>query len=415
MKNPARPNSASKSLTAVLVYLLFIMPLPAARAGSSMGFSQTAVDRPAKQETDLPRLREAVQARLNELHKNAEFPGATVGFILADGRYAAVSTGLADLERQTPLKPRDRLLAGSIGKTFFAALALQLVEEGRLSLDRKIAEWLARDPWFQRLPNAKEITVRQLMNHTSGLEEYYPLNNFIEGLRNNPDRVFQPELLLEPLLDRKALFAAGQGWSYADTNYILLGMIIERITKKSLYSEVERRILKPLALTRTIPSNRRRLPEVITGYSMPNSPFGFEGRVILDGKFIINPQFEWAGGGYASTAEDLARWAKALYEGKLFNKKMLAEMLEAVPAKTGRGDKYGLGVQVRESDWGVSYGHSGWFPGYLSNMEYFPEHKVAIAIQFNTDAARKLKKNYRAYVADIARIIIGEPATKKAS
>jgi D-alanyl-D-alanine carboxypeptidase len=142
---------------------------------------------------------------------------------------------------------------------------------------------------------------------------------------------------------------------------------------------------------------------------MANSPFGFEGRVIRDGRFIINPQFEWAGGGYASTAEELARWAKALYEGKIFKQSMLAEMLKAVPARTGRGDQYGLGVQVRQSGWGVSYGHGGWFPGYLSEMEYFPEHRVAIAIQVNTDDRRRLKKGLRAYIADAARIVMGNP------
>jgi D-alanyl-D-alanine carboxypeptidase len=137
--------------------------------------------------------------------------------------------------------------------------------------------------------------------------------------------------------------------------------------------------------------------------------------VIVDGKFVINPQMEWTGGGFASTAEDLARWAKALYEGRIVKKPYLEQMLEAVEAKTGRGDKYGLGVQVRQSEWGISYGHGGWFPGYRSEMEYFPEHRVAIAIQFNTDAARTFKKGLRAYIADFARIIMGEPSAKKAA
>ncbi len=389
---------------------------PAAKAfHSTPSFKQLAASQTAKSSEDLQRLRANVQAKLDELHRNAEFPGATVGFILADGRFASVSTGLADVENKTPLQPTDKMLAGSIGKTYFAAVVMQLVQEGKLHLDEKIEKWFGRDKWFARLPNAKEITVKMLMNHTSGLAEYYELKGFMNTLRTKPDLVFTPEILVECVLDSQPLFRAGQGWAYADTNYILVGMIAERITKKSLYSEVEKRILKPLKLTRTTPSNRRALPGVITGYSMPNSPFGFEGRVIKDGKFIINPQFEWAGGGYASTAEELARWAKALYEGKVFQPAMLEQMLEAVPAKTGRGDKYGLGVQVRQSHWGASYGHGGWFPGYLSEMEYFPEHKVAIAIQVNTDAGRKLKKGLRAYITDVARIVIGEAVNKKAA
>jgi D-alanyl-D-alanine carboxypeptidase len=408
----------SKKLRIALLAILCCNPL-ATQAENllqpSPSLRQAAASQTVKPAEDVQRLRASVQAKLNELHKNAEFPGATVGFILADGRFASVSTGLADIENQTPLQPTDRMLAGSIGKTYFAAVVMQLVQEGKLRLDEKLEKWFGRDRWFARLPNGREITVKMLMNHTSGLAEYYQLKGFMERLRTKPDLAFKPEALVECVLDSKPLFAAGQGWSYADTNYILVGMIVERITGKSLYSEVERRILKPLNLTRTIPSNRRVLPGVITGYSMPNSPFGFEGRVIRDGKFIINPQFEWAGGGYAATAEELARWAKALYEGKILKPAMLEQMLEAVPAKTGRGDKYGLGVQVRQSNWGASYGHGGWFPGYLSEMEYFPEHKVAIAIQVNTDAARKLKKGLRAYIADVARIVIGEAANKKAA
>jgi D-alanyl-D-alanine carboxypeptidase len=411
MKIVARYKFMSKKLCLALLVTLFISP---SASQAAHGFPtpsvrlQTAAKPAPKSSQELQALRARVQAKLDELHKNAEFPGASVGFILADGSFASASTGLADLENQRPLRPTDRMLAGSIGKTYFAAVVMQLVQEGKLNLDDKIDKWFGREPWFARLPNGKEISLRMLMNHSSGLAEYYELKGFIETLRTKPDMAFKPEVLVECVLDSKPLFAAGQGWSYADTNYILVGMIVERITKKSLYAEVERRILKPLQLTHTRPSDRRVLPGVITGYSMPNSPFGFEGRVIKDGKFIINPQFEWAGGGYASTAEELARWAKALYEGRAFSPAMLEQMLAALPAKTGRGDKYGLGVQVRQSNWGISYGHGGWFPGYLSEMEYFPEHKVAIAIQVNTDARQKLKKGLRAYIADIARLVIGE-------
>jgi D-alanyl-D-alanine carboxypeptidase len=367
----------------------------------------------SKKNDKLARLRQAVQTKLNELHAGADWPGATVGFVLDEGGAASVSTGLADVEERTLLKPSDRLLAGSIGKTFVAAVTLQLVQEGKLNLDDKIERWFAREPWFNRLPNAKTITVRMLMNHTSGISEHVLNERFIVDLKKDPDKVWTPEELIAYILDSPALFPAGAGWSYADTNYILVGMIFERITGKNLYQEVDRRLLKPLKLNNTVPSDRRIIPGVITGYSRPNSPFGFEGRVIRDGKFIINPQMEWTGGGFASTAEDLARWAKALYEGKAFKKTYLDEMLKGVEAKTGKGDKYGLGVQVRQSEWGTSYGHGGWFPGYLSEMEYFPDHKFAVAIQFNTDASRKLKRSLRAYIADIARIIASETAAKQ--
>jgi D-alanyl-D-alanine carboxypeptidase len=368
---------------------------------------------------DLSALLASLQAKLNELHQAASFPGATIGFVLPDGRSGSVSVGLADVENKIPLKPTDRMLAGSIGKTYVSAAILQVVQEGKLDLDMKIERWFETDSWFPRLPNAKDITLRMLMNHSSGIPEHVLNKDFIAEMKKDPDRIWKPEELVAYILDAKPLFPAGQGWSYADTNYILAGMIFERVTKKTVYGEVERRILKPFKLERTIPSDRRVLPEVIIGYSMPNSPFGFEGRVIVDGKFIINPQMEWTGGGFASTAEDLARWTKLLYEGKVLKKETLDQMLTGVDAKEGRGsgagNKYGLAVQIRPSEWGVSYGHGVWFPGYLSEMEYFPRHRVAVAVQFNTDASRTLKKGPRAYIADAMRIIVAEIEKKKAA
>jgi D-alanyl-D-alanine carboxypeptidase len=368
-------------------------------------------------DAELYRLSKAVEAKLGELHKAAEFPGVTVGFALPDGRSASVSAGLADLERKTPLVPKDRMLAGSIGKTFAAAVTLQLVAEGKLNLDDPLEKWFGREPWFARLPNARDITLRMLMNHTSGIPEHVLDEKFIEALRANPDRVWRPEELIAYVFDKKPLFAAGKGWSYADTNYILVGMVFERVSGKKLYSEVARRILKPLALSDTIPSDRRALPGVITGYSRPDSPFKFTGRVIVDGKFVANPQMEWTGGGFASTAGDLARWAKALYEGRVLGKRELEQMLAGVDATGGRGagGSYGLAVQIRNSEWGRSYGHGGWFPGYLSEMEYFPEKRIAVAIQFNTDNVRQLKRGPRAYIAEVMRIILGEAAMKKAA
>lgn len=373
----------------------------------------------APTDTEVAALLTSLQLKLNELHKSASFPGATIGFVLPDGRSGSVSVGLADVENKTPLKPTDRMLAGSIGKTYVSAVTLQAVQEGKLDLDAQIERWLRAEPWFPRLPNAKDITLRMLMNHSSGIPEHVLDKDFIAAMKKDPDRIWRPAELIAYILDAKPLFAAGHGWSYADTNYILVGMIFERVTKKTVYGEVQRRILKPLKLDRTIPSDRRVLPDVITGYSMPNSPFGFEGRLILDGKFIINPQMEWTGGGFASTAEDLARWAKLLYEGKVLKKEMLDQMLTGVAANEGRGggadNKYGLAVQIRTSEWGVSYGHGGWFPGYRSEMEYFPQHKVAVAVQFNTDDGRAMKKSLRAYIADAMRIIIGEVEKKKAA
>jgi D-alanyl-D-alanine carboxypeptidase len=320
--------------------------------------------------------------------------------------------GYSDIESESPLKPAQRMLAGSIGKTFVSAVTLQLVDEGKLDLDDRIEKWMGKEPWFDRLPNARQITLRMLMNHTSGIPEHVLNKDFIKTLLEQPDKVWKPEELIAFILDRAPLFEAGEGWAYADTNYILVGMVFERVSGRTVYGEIARRFLNPLRLKGTTPSNSRVILGLIPGYVSPNSPFGFEGRTIIDGKFVVNPQMEWCGGGFASTAEDLAKWARALYEGRVLRQATLEQLLDAVPAKTGQGHKYGLGAQVRPTDWGVTYGHGGWFPGYLSEVEYFPKQRTAIAVQFNTDNFGKLKRRTHDYVVEMAQIVFGAPDNK---
>src|SRR6188474_1626052 len=309
--------------------------------------------------SDATSLKQALQVKLDEWHKAGSFPGATLGVVLANGESFGLAVGVSDRELKTPMKPNDRMLAGSVGKTFAAATALQLIKEGKIGLDDKIEKYLGREPWFSRLPNAKDITVRQLMNHTSGLVRYEFKERFTKDLTANPEKVWKPAELVAYLLDEKPPFAAGQGWDYSDTNYIVLGMIIEKVTGKKFYDEANRRLIKPLKLTDTIPQDGPRLKGVVQGYAGPNNPFGGTDAMIVNGKFAINPQFEWTGGGYASTAHDLARWAKMIYEGKAFSPDLLPQVLDGVSAPMlGRETKYGLGVIIRNTPLGTTYGHS---------------------------------------------------------
>ena len=354
-------------------------------------------------------LRTALQLKLEEWHKAGNFPGATLGVVLANGESFSLAVGLADRELKSPMKPNSRMLAGSVGKTFAAATALQLVAEGKIGLDDKIEKYLGREPWFSRLPNAREITVRQLMNHTSGLVRYEFKDQFTKDLTANPDRVWKPAELVSYLLDEKPPFEAGKGWDYSDTNYIVLGMIIEKVTGNKFYDEANIRLIKPLKLTDTIPQDGPRLKGVVQGYAGSNNPFGGKDAMILDGKFAINPQFEWTGGGYASTSHDLARWAKMIYEGKAFSSTLLPQVLDGVPAPMlGRESKYGLGVIIRQTTAGASYGHSGFFPGYLTDMMYFPDSKVAVALQVNTSVGRNLGKPLSRVLVEVMEVIRSE-------
>ncbi|HKO99154.1 MAG TPA: serine hydrolase domain-containing protein [Pyrinomonadaceae bacterium] len=356
-------------------------------------------------------LQQELQQKLNEFHAAGKFPGATAGFALQDGTSFGLAFGLSSIEPKVAMTPDHLLIQGSVGKTYVAAVALQLVQEKKLGLDDKIEKYLGGLKWFSRLPNAGDITVRMLMNHTSGLVRYEFKEQFTKDLTADPNRVWKPQELVSYILDTAAPFAAGQGWEYSDTNYIVLGMIIEKITGSTYYRELSRRVLRPLKLTQTFPTDRRTIAGLSQGYAGKDNPFGGSDAMIKDGTMIINPQFEWTGGGIASTASDLARWARLLYEGKAFEKSLLDRMLEGVPAKLGPEAKYGLGVIIRPTPLGISFGHSGFFPGYITEAMYFPQIKTAVAVQVNTSVPRATPKSLRAFIVELAQVIADEQKT----
>ena len=350
-------------------------------AGIAIASAQAIPDRP---------LKDRIQSYLDEWRTSATFPGAAVGVVLKDGTSFAVTTGVADRATGTPVKSDDLFMAGSTGKTFFAAVAAQLIEAGTLDLDAPISRYLGRRPWFARLPNAKDITVRMLMTHTSGLVRYEMNPKFTADLRAQPDKSWTPEEEIGYLLDATPPFAAGQGWDYSDTNYIVLGMILEQITGTKLYDEVQRRFLGPLKLTRVVPTTSRRIPGLVAGYAGARDPLGLPDEVLKNGEFVVNPQFEWTGGGYATSPLDLARWGHELYAGRALSQTTRARMIDAaVPARLGPETKYGLGVIVRErTPAGPTWGHSGFFPGYVTELVHFRDTGTTLAIQVNSSDGR---------------------------
>ncbi|HEX6313891.1 MAG TPA: serine hydrolase domain-containing protein [Gemmatimonadaceae bacterium] len=355
-------------------------------------------------------LQERLQTRLDSLHRAGQFAGAQIGVALPDGSVIAVATGLADTAKKEAMTTGHLLLQGSVGKTYASAVALQLVHEGRIALDDPIAKYLGSEPWFHRLPNAQSITIRQLMNHTSGLVRYEFNERFTADLTASPDRVWKPHELVSYILDTTAPFAAGQGWDYSDTNYIVLGMIMEKVTGRAYYDLARERVLGPAGLTATVPSDARAIRGLANGYAGANNPFGGTDAMLVEGRMVINPQFEWTGGGMASTAADLARWGKWLYEGKAFDPSMLPRLLDGVPARLGQNTRYGLGVIIRETPSGTVYGHSGFFPGYQAEMLYLPSAKAAIAFQVNSSVPGALGRGVSParFAIEIAGIVTGE-------
>lgn len=351
-----------------------------------------------------------LQARLDSLHRGGRFAGAQLAIALPDGSTMAFAVGHADTAKREVMTTRHLLLQGSVGKTYASAVAMQLVHEGRFALDEPISKYLGSEPWFARLPNAQSITIRQLMNHTSGLVRYEFNERFTADLTASPDRVWKPHELVAYLLDTAAPFAAGQGWDYSDTNYIVLGMIMEKVTGRPFYDLARDRVLRPARLEETIPSDARVIRGLSNGYAGANNPFGGSDAMLVDGRMVINPQFEWTGGGMASSARDLARWGKRLYDGAAFDPSMLPKLLDGVPARLGQNTKYGLGVIIRETPLGTLYGHSGFFPGYQAEMLYLPTLKAAVAFQVNSSVPGSLGRGMSPgrFAIDVATMVSEE-------
>jgi D-alanyl-D-alanine carboxypeptidase len=364
---------------------------------------------------DTARVRLRFQAELDRLARQEGFPGATAAALLPDGRIIGAATGMADKERRIPMRPDTRMLGASIGKMFVAATALSLVHEGALDLDAPIGRWLEREPWFPRLQGGEAMTLRMLLSHAAGVGNHYRDTAFTEawarGRRVDPDYAPPPRELIEYVLDRPPQYPLGMGYSYTDTGYLLVGLIIENATGQRYYDLVARRFLRPLGLRATGPSDRRLLRGLAAGYSAPDNRFHLPEKGMAGGRLVWNPAIEWTGGGLVTNSMDLVRWAGALFGGRALPPAALAEMLAGLPdnpAREPEGSRYALGVRIADTPLGVYYGHGGSIPGYRSYLAYYPDRKAAVAIQLNTDAPPYHDRIATTYLPALAKVVLDD-------
>jgi D-alanyl-D-alanine carboxypeptidase len=270
------------------------------------------------------------------------------------------AAGVSDAEFGTPMTTERRFLIGSVTKTFVAAVVLQLVDEGALALDEEVG------------PLAEGVTLRQLLNHTSGLPEYYAdFDSLIAPYR--ADRGHKPNLTpraaLELVHDRPRLFPPGAGWEYSGGNYLALGLIVEETTGATLRDELRRRIIKPLGLGGTDLRDRAGLAR---GYLMPGNPVFPDAGEGLDDVTDLE-LFGWGSGEMVSTASDVARFLQALLGGELLTPEIRAELLITVPSDWEESDGYGLGIEEvsslmgqAPSPCGSAWGHLGFAMGHTT-------------------------------------------------
>ena len=339
---------------------------------------------------DAPAISTQLQAMLEDFHDRYAFPGATAAIVLPDGTLVTAATGLADVEAARVMTPETPMLAASIGKTFVAATVLALESEGSLSRADLLSMHLGDRPWFDALPNADTITINHLLHHTSGLPDHVHLPEFQQawaGLATG-EGDFDPERLVAFVAGEAPLFEAGTPWAYSDTGYVLLGLVIGAVTGRPWQEAVITRFLEPLDLTGTIPSDRPDLPGLAIGYVAPDNPFGMPERTAdVEGRLLWTPAVESAGGGFASTSADLARWGYLLFGGAAMDPPYLDRLLDGVPVDPDApGILYGAGVAIHaETPNGPVYGHGGWIPAYVSSLRHYADHDVTVAFQINTD------------------------------
>lgn len=328
------------------------------------------------------------------LRQTYDLPGVTAALRLPDGAIVTATDGFADVERQVAMTPATRLQGGSTGKTFVAAIALQLVEEGVLDLDAPISRWLGDAPWFDRLPNGPSIRLRHLLSHSAGLVDHVDEPSFALRVAwrrwTDPARAFTPEELVDVVLDREPLFAPGDGYRYTDTGYILVGLVIEKATGRRYEDLLTERILVPLALGDVRIADTMRIEGLAPGYvdaNMLTFLAGLAGKNMSDdGTLELNPGTEWTGGGLATTPSMLVSFYAALADGRVVAPETLQHMMADGPAIPDRpGARYGYGLYVDDGALGRAFGHGGWYPGYRTIVRHWLEPHVTLAVQTNAD------------------------------
>jgi D-alanyl-D-alanine carboxypeptidase len=267
-----------------------------------------------------------------------------------------LASGVPRLDAPEPLRPDARFRIGSLTKTFVATVALQLVAEGRLGLDDPVSRWLP-----DVLPNGSAITLRMLLNHTSGLYNYTSSPIFQEWAFTTPTRPLAPDDLVALATAQPATFPPGEGWAYSNTGYVVAGLMIEAAAGRDIENLVRERILDPLDLDDT--SFPRRAPNISGYHANGYLPPSLTGEGYWD-VTKLSPTLTWAAGGMISTADDVHRFFAALLGGELLTPATLTEMLTTVPVAEGWG--YGLGIESLEYTCGTVWGHSGSVQGYFT-------------------------------------------------
>jgi len=327
-----------------------------------------------------------LQAQLDRLRTRLGIPGASATIVFRDGTSWTGVSGLADVSRKVPVADGTAFAVGSISKTYTAALILALAGDGKIGLDKPAASYL---PGFAL---DKRITVRMLLDHTSGLDDFFLHGPIDTALQKAPAAHWSVARTLKYVA--KPYFPPGKGYHYSNTNYLYLGLIAEGVTKMPLGKALHERFFGPLGLDSTwYQAAEKPRAKTAHGYRLVGTSRTAPPIDLSDGTGIVpfTSVVTAAGGAgsIATTSEDAATWARLLYSGRVLGPEMTAEMLRGVGLTAAYKPPvpYGLGVQSFSIDGRPTVGHSGTLLGFRAAMRYLPGEATTITVLTNQSRA----------------------------
>lgn len=310
---------------------------------------------------------QAALDRIVDTHMaDQDIPGVAAGaWIPGHGNWVRVA-GTSDIAAGAPLRREDGFRIASVTKTFVATVVLQLVDEGRLSLDDRLERFISG------IPNGDRITLRQLLGMTAGIFNWIEAPAFRDAYERDPLLPFAPQEVVAILRREPPDFPPGERAQYSDSNYVLLGLIVEGVTDRPLGELIAERVTRPLGLTSTSFPTTPAMPIPYThGYAA-----ALDGAGLRD-VTLSNPDVPWAAGAMLSTLDDLRIWAKALATGALLSAPAQRERVAWTPL-AGEG-AYGLGI----NDVFGLIGHTGGILGYSTFVFYLPDEDATIVLLAN--------------------------------
>jgi len=328
---------------------------------------------------ELP-LEERLQRVLDTSIEKHGVRGASAAVVFPDREIWLGTSGLS--HESVAMDPGLLVFTGSITKNVVAALTLKLAEEGKLFLEDPVSRWL---PGYPHVDG--NITLRQLLNHTSGIYMFWENQEIWDEAKRDPGRVWAPEEVLASIQEPD--FPPGEGWRYSNTNYLLLAMIIERATDSTLSAELRRCFWDPLGIEDAYLAIQDEVPDHRA--HVWGDHFGNDGDVTFEPR-AAHDSIAFGSGDLVTTPRSLARWCDALFRGKVLQPGSMDQMLDFVERgfafrKTG----YGLGVMLYRKRFAFgerAIGHGGGNIGSVTSMIHLPEHRLSVVVMVNRfDAA----------------------------